>query len=212
METQEYSQIETPVETPTENVVVTGPKKKSKIPIVIIFILILTLLGSGYFAYTQNKTIKDKNNTISAKDKAIKSASDDLATAKAKIAELDSPTKKTNDAKRKEDLTKFMAKVTEYVNNNNGKFPSTEPTFFAKDFEAKYITGKIDDFMDPVTKKAYEFTPVAKVQTPPGVTLGTIQYQWPGKCAGTEFDDNATDKQAAARLILESGDIYCLDS
>ncbi len=208
MEPQEIQQTEQPI----INTAVTGPKKKSKIPILIIFILLVGLLACGYYAYSLNKTLKTKNNTIISKDNEIQSTKDELASAKTKIEELDSPTKKVNDAKRKSDLTKFLAKVSEYANNHNGTFPSTEPTFFAKEFVSQYITGKIDNFIDPVTKKAYEFTPVAKVQTPPGVTLGTIQYQWPGKCAGTEFDDNATVRQSAARLILESGDIYCLDS
>ena len=60
--------------------------------------------------------------------------------------------------------------------------------------------------------EAYKIVPVAKVQTPPGITLGMIQYQWPGKCSGSEFGDSASERQAAARILLETGDIYCLDS
>lgn len=182
---------------------------KPKSSVVKILLIILVIILSAVTALLV-VTLLDKDSKLKTTQKELTSTKTELTTANAKIAELDNPQKEINDLKRKEDLAKFAAALSEYSANHNGVYPSTEPSSFKKEFTDIYITNKFKNFIDPVTKKAYEFTPVAKVQTPPGVTLGNIQYQWPGKCAGSEFDDNATERDAAVRLILESGDIYCL--
>ncbi len=122
------------------------------------------------------------------------------------------PKAAARDQERKNDITKFMVQVAAFAANNNGRFPSTEPTKFRDDFLEKYLQEKSEDVVDPSSGQAYEFTPVAKVQTAPDITTGVIQYQWPGVCVGSEFGDNATNRQAAARIQLESGEIYCVDT
>lgn len=194
---------------------VTGPataSKKSKLVPLLVAVIVLVLVAAGAGTYFSTSALKTKDSELKTVQASLESTESELAAAKIKIESLDSPQKKANDVKRKNDLARFVATLNEYAANNNGTYPSTEPTSFANEFVAIYITGKLSDFVDPNTKQPYEFTPIAKIQTPPGVTLGNIQYQWPGKCAGSEFADADSDRQAAARLILESGEIYCLDS
>lgn len=196
-----------PSQTPNQQAVFNKAKK----PVLLIIVLFLLLAGMAGGTFYANTQLQSKDKELDSAKQELSSIKGELSETQKKLEALDSPEKKARDVKRKNDLAKFVATLSEYAANHNGKYPSTEPSFFAKDFEKVYITGKLSDFVDPNTKKPYTFTPVAPVQTPPGVTLGNIQYQWPSKCAGTEFEDVTNERQAATRLILESGEIYCLD-
>lgn len=186
-------------------------KQKSKLVLFLILVIAILVGGSAFGAYSLNKSLqktkKELNITRSERD----SANTDLTEAKNKIAELDNPQKKKNDEKRKKDLALFISAINKYK-ADKGTYPSTEPTFFAKEFSDIYVKGKLINFIDPNTKEAYAFEPVAKVHTPSGVTLGKIQYQWPGECTGSEFKDADDESKAAARILLETGEIYCLNS
>ena len=194
------------------------PKNKKTIALILVIVLLILTIGAGGYLLSKSLSTKDRElssvkSELSTTKDELKSTDEELAAAQAKIEALDNPQRKINDTKRKSDLAKFVAALKQYAANNNGMFPTTEPAGFVTQFEQSYITGKLADFADPSMKKPYEIITVGTVQTPPGVTLGTIQYQWPGKCAGGgEFEDVESSRQAAARLILESGEIYCLDS
>lgn len=186
------------------------PKKKSKAVIVLIVLLIVTLVGGGAGGYYLLNNLNEKDEQLSTSQQALEDEKQRLLDLEAQKSEVALKIE-ANDAVRKNDLALFVSELNNFSANNNGTFPSTEPTAFRNEFGSRYLD-ILDGFEDPTTNKQYTVTPVAKVQTPPGVTLGEIQYQWPGACLGTEFDDSASERQAAARLILESGEIYCLDS
>lgn len=178
----------------------------------LLLILVVAVVGfAGWFAWNQQQE-NNKDEEIAALNENIESTDNDLSDAESRIEELDNPEKRARDEERKNDLSRFIVELNNYAANNNGQYPSTEPTIFTNQFEAIYITNKIKGFEDPNTKQEYEIVPVANVQTPPGITLGIIQYQWPGNCSGSEFGDDASERQSAARILLETGDIYCLDS
>lgn len=158
---------------------------------------------------TRSKVTKSETDLSTAQQR-VDEISTKLEVAEQKIAELDNPERKENDQVRKTHLVTFVATLSEYAQNHQGQYPSTEPTMFKSEFLDLY-KDEFADLVDPDTDKAYTVTPVANVQTPPGLVLGDIQYQWPGKCTGSEFSDDANQRQAAARILLESGETYCLD-
>jgi hypothetical protein len=184
------------------------PRKNTNL--VLVILLVVGLIIVGVTGYLLVDSINQKNARIISLNSELAVKDDELATAQLKIEELDNPLKKQRDKKRQSDISRFADEVQEFVSSNNGRFPTTEPTGFVNQFEDPYIS-KLSNFIDPNTKQAYTITPLATVQTPPGIVLGNIQYQWPGKCSGSELSDEATERQAAARILLESGDIYCLD-
>lgn len=186
------------------------PKKKSKTVILLIILLIVTLIGGGAGGYFLLINLNEKDEQLNTSQQALADEKQRLLDLEAQKSEVALKIE-ANDQVRKNDLALFVSELNNFSANNNGTFPSTEPTAFKNEFGTPYLD-ILKDFTDPTTGTQYSVTPVAKVQTPPGVTLGEIQYQWPGACLGTEFDDNASERQAAARLILESGEIYCLDS
>lgn len=185
-----------------------NPNSKAVNFLSILIVLILIILGGG--AFVAKKSLDSKDNqlrTVRAEKELVNSK---LSKAQAKIDQLDSPIRKANDEKRKTDLAYFTAEIRQYKKDNR-TYPSTEPTTFKKQFVDVYITPKLPNFIDPNTKQNYSLIPVAQVQTPPGITLGSMQYQWAGECAGSEFKDVTDDSKAAARVLLETGETYCLN-
>jgi len=175
--------------------------------IILSIVFAAAFLGGGYYAKTQ---LDQKTQELQNKDLELQKVQGELEQTKLKLADLDSPAKKANDAKRISDLAALVVALNTYK-TNTGTYPSTEPSMFKDEFVDLYITNKIDDFTDPNTKTAYEIVPVATVQTPPGLTLGAMQYQWPGSCEGSEFKDEDNENNAAVRVLLESGDTYCVE-
>ena len=200
---------EQPVQQPP---VIQAPVKKPKRRLLKFLLLLVLILGGvvagGTYYHTKTVGSKDKQLKAVQAEKAL--AESELQKAKNRIADLDSPVLKANDLKRKADLALFANAVKQYKADKSS-FPSTLPDAFKKDFADPYIIRKLTNFIDPNTKKDYQFTPVAPVQTPPGLVLGDIQYQWPGDCAGSEFNDTKDETKAAARILLETGETYCLN-
>ena len=186
-------------------------KSRSVIPLVLIGLFAtVAVVTTVLFFMTSSKLTKTEGDLKTASQR-IDEVSKELEGAQRKIAQLDNPERKDNDQLRKTHLITFVAALNEYAQNHQGKYPTTEPTAFKEEFVDAYLQGPAD-FTDPNTKERYTITPVATVQTPPGLVLGDIQYQWPGTCAGSEFSDDATERQAAARILLESGETDCLDA
>ncbi len=196
---------------PTSSPIVSHPQTShghgsagKNILLIIVFLLFGLSIAIAVISFNE---VQKKNETINS----LKATNTELSARIEALSNNDVKAKQqTNDQLRKSDLAKFAATVKEYKTQKN-KWPSTEPTFFKKDFSDLYIKGKLTNFKDPNTGKDYEFTPVAPVQTPPGLTLGNIQFQWPAECAGSEFADLTDESKAATRILLESGETYCIN-
>jgi len=177
---------------------------KKSVLYVVIFLFIALYIPGAVIGYGE---IQKKNDEI----KKLTTANGNLSQ---RIEELSSSSirakQQANDQKRKDDLGKFTDAVKKFKAEKRN-YPSTEPSFFKKDFSEVYIKGKIANFIDPNTGKEYAFTPVAPVQTPPGLTLGNIQFQWPAECTGSEFADLSDESKAATRILQESGETYCIN-
>lgn len=193
--------------TPEIEKVSKSPKRRGTA--VLVVLMVLVLIGASAGAFFAMSELDKKDAEIVLLQTELEVTKKQLAETQSKLDQIEAPVAKANDAKRKADLAKFVAAVKAYK-ATGVSFPSTEPSMFADEFGTENLP-KIDDFIDPNTKETYEIITVATVQTPPGLTLGTIQYQWPGTCAGSEFKDTEDESKAAARVLLESGETYCLN-
>ncbi len=170
-------------------------------------LVIAGIVAAGWYVKSE---LDSKDNEIGSLNNDLQATESDLDSANQRVEELDSPERKARDVQRQNDLARLSAELTNYSANNNGQFPSTLLESFNSDFGLDFFAEN-PEFNDPNTGNQYTITTVANVQTPPGLVLGDIQYQWPGKCAGSEFDDDASTRQAAIRILLESGETVCQD-
>jgi len=135
--------------------------------------------------------------------------------AQAAQQQLDAAAKKLQEAEmakrdnqRKADMAIFMSAVQQFGTDHNGNYPSTDgkDTFFDE-----YVTKKNADFKDPKEHDFYLYVPVAKVQSPPPLKVGSFQYQWMGRCEYGKIVDSTSIREVAVATLLENGDSYCLD-
>ncbi len=164
----------------------------------------VTLSICAYFILSVNGMDDDKA-TVPAPQKAQEA---EVITQEEEPS--DEITMAANDNKRKADLVRLISKIAEFYAVNNGKYPSTDPTEFTNTFKNNYVVNVLENFTDPKSKIFYTIAPVTEDQTAPELELGTIQYKWPAKCGDGEFVNADSGQQAAVRLLLESGEIYCL--
>ncbi|HMT56053.1 MAG TPA: hypothetical protein PKD20_04215, partial [Candidatus Saccharibacteria bacterium] len=122
---------------------------KSKVnKMLIILSAILFIAGASVSTYFMGN--------LSKKDSEIKEIQKQLSEAKAKLTETESQLaslgeRKTgvealqasNDETRKSDIAQFIAEVNMYVAENQGTFPSTEPSVFKDEFETPYLTNDL---------------------------------------------------------------------
>lgn len=108
---------------PVDPVVAPTSNNKKSYKIYLIALLILAIVALCFVIFSMSKTFEQKTSELT------KSKSE-LAAANKKIENLSDPTIILNDEERKEDLGRFAAEIVMYVANNNGNYPTTEPSLF----------------------------------------------------------------------------------
>lgn len=111
------------------------------------------------------------------------------------------------DTQRRQDLSNFMASITQYQTNNRGSVPTTAGALSG--FVSSYLTGMPEGFKDPKTGSNYK---VALSSTGP-TAIGNISYNFKNICSGeTMTATGASDRSVAAIIKLEGAGSYCQDN
>lgn len=114
------------------------------------------------------------------------------------------------DSQRRDDMSRFSSQLTSFSTNNRGKIPTDNPAI--QSFKNSYLKSASDEFNDPKTGSPYTITfqnGAANGAVAPGD--GVIFYHYQAKCS----DENAVaagQREAAIRVQLESGGVYCQSS
>lgn len=112
------------------------------------------------------------------------------------------------DEVRKADLASFRDVIREYNQKNNTHL-TTEGSISRNIYETQ-LSKLIIDFKDPKTGQIYDYVAVAAVQSPPPLKIGTIQYQWAGKCGAKTLEDTTDHSLSAVATLLENGSMHCI--
>ena len=189
---------------PTPSQTESTVRKKPMAAIVLgTFVIVLVVLVG--LTYISLQSTKNKLKTSQAQ---LKTSQAQLAAANNRIKELSAQTISVHDAKRKADLAAFADTVRAYNAKNHGHL-TTEGSMSYNIYKTQ-LSKSISNFTDPETGSTYDFVGVAKVQSPPPLKVGTIQYQWPGKCGARTLVDADDDSLSAVATLLEDGSMYCL--
>jgi prepilin-type N-terminal cleavage/methylation domain-containing protein len=110
------------------------------------------------------------------------------------------------DTQRRDDVSKFVSQLTSYSTNNRGALPSVNDI---DTFMTSYMKTSTDatksEFNDPTSGTAY--TVLKGNSGSPG--LGVIQYAPGFECNDENLKSASGSRQAAVRVLLESGGIFC---
>jgi hypothetical protein len=178
--------------------VVPEPKHSKPIAaIVLSFLLVLSVATVGYLYMSWQNTKDD----LKASQAQLSEKNAELQKATAQLIPL-------RDVTRKTDVASLVDAIRAY-NAKNKTHLTTEGSTSKGIYEAE-LSKSIGDFKDPKTGNVYDYVAVAKVQSPPPLAVGTMQYQWAGKCGAKSLEDTNDDTQSAIATLLENGSMYCL--
>ncbi|HEU5121803.1 MAG TPA: type II secretion system protein [Candidatus Saccharimonadales bacterium] len=113
------------------------------------------------------------------------------------------------DGQRRSDVSRFVSQLNSYATNNKGQLPANENI---KTFAASYLKWKNDasgEFNNPLTGNGYEITGGNEVPNSDG---SEIVYTRNATCSGEGVDLNGGNRQAAIRVALEGGGVFCQDA
>ena len=175
----------TPTSAPTQSVTpvqntaagAEQPKKKSSVVLIVILIVlaIAAIVATGFVAYNMGKNdgMKARNKADSSNSGDVEKNSDgDSEEGKNKDKDEDEEKEaiKQRNAKREEDISRFLKAMADYQANNNGRTPFQveEESLFA----ARYIDRKCD--VDSVNKRMLVAGTCGEDFTDPDGT----QYEW----------------------------------
>ena len=174
------------------------PKPRKKTAVIVLTLLLVLAIAAAGFLYMSWQTSKDE----------LKSSQAQLS---AKTLELQKTTEQLmvlRDDVRKTDAASLVGAIRAY-NVKNKAHLTTEGSMSKNIYETE-LSKSIEDFKDPKTGNTYSYVAVAKVQSPPPLAVGTMQYQWAGKCGVKTLEDTNDDTQSAVATLLENGSMYCL--
>lgn len=106
------------------------------------------------------------------------------------------------DTQRRDDVSRFISQLNSYATNNRGSLPAESNV---QSFMNSYLKANQDEFNDPSTGEAY--TPLPGRDGSP--TQGQIQYATNTECNGEALVTGGGNRQAAIRVLLESGGYFC---
>lgn len=104
------------------------------------------------------------------------------------------------DTQRRDDVSKFVSQLTSYSTNNRGALPDDDTA--NANFKPTYLRSGDGEFNDPSTGQPYTI-----VTGTPGE--GQMQYVVGQECDGEGLKSAGSTRQAAVRVPLESGGIFC---
>lgn len=185
---------------------ITEPVRNKKPVALIILAVLAVLLGAlaGYL-YMSWQNSQDKLKDSQAQ---LKSSQSQLAAKNTELQAVTAQLVPYHDAKRKSDLASFADTVRAYNVKNHSHLTTEGST--ASNIFATQLSKSITDFKDPKTGDTYGFVAVAPAQTPPPLKVGTIQYQWAGKCGAKTLEDTSDQTLSAVATLLEDGTMYCI--
>ncbi len=172
---------------------------KKPLAVVALCILVVLLIALAGFLYMSWQNTK----------KQLKTSQTQLATKSSELQEITAQSVAYRDALRKTDLASFADVIRAYNAKNHGQHLTTEGAT-SKNIYDTQLSKSITDFNDPKTGNTYGYVAVAKVQSPPPLEVGTIQYQWAGKCGAKTLEDTSDETLSAVATLLENGSMYCL--
>lgn len=105
------------------------------------------------------------------------------------------------DTQRRDDVSRFISQLNSYATNNRGSLPSEGDI---DEFMVSYLKSNQGEFNDPSTGNPYD--PVVGDDDP---EQGQIQYDLGAHCDGESVVQGGGNRQAAVRVLLESGGYFC---
>lgn len=175
------------------------PKKSSHLPLMLLGLVTVVLAVTAVVIFMNWQDAKSELKTSQAQ----------LASKNAELEASNLQLGVYRDNVRKTDLASFAATVRAY-NFKIGGHLTTEGSMSKNIYETELSASMKNDFKDPKTGKTYDYVAVAAVQSPPPLRIGTIQYQWAGKCGQKTLEDTSDDSLSAVATLLEDGTMYCI--
>lgn len=110
------------------------------------------------------------------------------------------------DTQRRDDVGRFISQLSSYATNNRGSLPSEADI---EDFAASYLkwnSGNTGEFNNPSSGNGYEITGGNET---PNADGSEIVYTQNATCDGESINPGGGNRQAAVRVALESGGVFC---
>jgi prepilin-type N-terminal cleavage/methylation domain-containing protein len=110
------------------------------------------------------------------------------------------------DTQRRDDVSRFISQLSSYATNNRGSLPTEDGI---ESFASTYLKWKNDttgEFNNPSTGNGYEITGGNEV---PNSNGSEIVYTRNATCDGENIQSGGGNRQAAVRVSLESGGVFC---
>lgn len=121
------------------------------------------------------------------------------------------------DTQRRDDMARFIAQLSQYQANNNGKVPENSAAYTT--FISNYLLAGGDTFEDPSTGNTYTIDDTitectsakdgCKNATTNTTALGTIHIYTNATCSGEDPSYVQGNRKIAFTLNLEGAGIYC---
>ena len=108
------------------------------------------------------------------------------------------------DTQRRDDVSRFMSQLNSYSTNNRGAIVTNQTQL--NGFSQSYLRSGDGEFNDPKTGEGYDVRVSNNGSAVPGE--GVMFYHVGAKCNG-ENAVSAGPREAAVRVALEGGGIYC---
>ncbi|MDX2776302.1 type II secretion system protein [Streptomyces caniscabiei] len=104
------------------------------------------------------------------------------------------------DTQRRDDVSRFVSQLTSYSTNNKGALPDDDTANGS--FKQTYLKPSEGEFNDPSKGEPYTIV----TGTP---SEGQMQYVVGQECDGEGLKPASSTRQAAVRVQLESGGMFC---
>lgn len=174
------------------------PKKRIHLASVLLGLLVILLAASAVYLYVN---WQNTESDLKASKAQLATKNGELETANRQLIVF-------RDAQRKADLNSFAETVRAY-NAKTGSHLTTEGSISKNIYETQ-LSLSMKNAKDPKTGTTYDYVAVAAVQSPPPLKVGTIQYQWAGKCGVKTLEDTTDNSLSAVATLLEDGTMYCI--
>jgi prepilin-type N-terminal cleavage/methylation domain-containing protein len=112
------------------------------------------------------------------------------------------------DTQRRDDVSRFVSQLSSYATNNRGSLPTNANVRAFASSYLKWSPDAASEFKNPSTGNGYAIDGVT-ADTPPNSDGSQIVYTLNAKCNGEAAQPGGGDRQAAIRVALESGGVFC---
>lgn len=110
------------------------------------------------------------------------------------------------DTQRRDDVSRFISQLNSYATNNRGSLPSEANIESFAESYLKWNAGSTGEFNNPSTGNGYEITGGNEVPNSDG---SEVVYTRNATCNGETVQTGGGNRQAAVRVALESGGVFC---